>query len=137
MLILLVDTNVVVDVILRRPPWAGDAMRLWRAIAEGDVRGYLSASVVTDVFYIVRRLSGIPTAKRAVDDYVHGFRIVPVGRRTLERALSMPGSDVEDDVQIVCALATGVDASVTRDPQGFRAAPVPVLMPMEAVARLP
>ena len=64
------------------------------------------------------------------------LEVVPVGRHELERADAMPGSDLEDNVSLACALAASLDAIVTRDPTGFAGSPIPVLSPAELLALL-
>jgi predicted nucleic acid-binding protein len=132
----LLDTNVVLDLLLRRQPWFDSERDLWRALRERRIVGYVTASMVTDIFYIARRLIGGDAAHRAVRDTLAAFAVCTVGRRTLERALMLPGSDYEDNVQIICAENTALDAIITRDPAGFRDATVPVLSPVEAITRL-
>ena len=54
---------------------------------------------------------------------------LPVYRAVLEAALGLPGSDVEDIVQIACAQLGGLDLIVTRDTAGFHHAPMPAVEP--------
>ena len=51
----LLDTNVVLDWLLDRKPWSDDALPLWQARDTGRLITYISASAVTDIFYIARR----------------------------------------------------------------------------------
>ena len=47
-----------------------------------------------------------------------------------------PGSDLEHNLQIACAIEAQLDAIVTRDPRGFALSPVVVLTPAEPLARI-
>lgn len=132
----LFDTNVALDWVLEREPWFTDASGLWQLLRAGRITGYISASAVTDIYYVVRRLSGVQAAHSAVHECLTAFTIVPVDRVALEAAASLPGSDFEDNLQIVCATNARLDAIVTRDQTGFRAASIPVVSPAEAQARL-
>lgn len=135
-MLVFLDTNVVLDFLLEREPWFGDSAAFWQAVEEGSITGCISASSVTDIYYIARRLVSPLTAHEAVRHCLDAFTIVSVGRDVLERASQMLGIDFEDNVQIVCAQAAHADAIVTRDGKGFRRAALPVLTPAEAVARL-
>ena len=135
MIQMLIDTNTVLDAVLQRMPWSVDANRLRQAMSDRKFEAFFCASAVTDVFYIVRRFGGVQIALSAVTDCLDAFRICPVDHRTLSYALMLPGSDFEDNVQIACAVIAGLDAIITRDPQGFRASPIPVLSPADALAR--
>ena len=62
----LLDTNIVLDLVLEREPWITDAQEFRQALGAGRLIGHISATAVTDVFYIVRRAAGLPAAHRAV-----------------------------------------------------------------------
>ena len=50
----LIDTNVVLDVLLRREPFVQDAAKVLKTVGRG-AEEYVSASAVTDIYYIARR----------------------------------------------------------------------------------
>lgn len=126
---LLVDTNVDLDLLLARDPWMTQARPLVDAQDAGRVAVHLAASVVTDVFYIGRRLVGIDQAFLAVDRCLEDFELVPINRAILEAARGLVGNDFEDNVQIACAQAAGLDLIITRDVAGFRHSPNPAIEP--------
>jgi predicted nucleic acid-binding protein len=125
----LVDTNVVLDHLLLREPWHGEAQPFWQAHDSGRVVGYLPASTLTDIFYIGRRLVGLERARQAVSQCLDQFGLVPVYRAVLQAALALPGADFEDNVQIACAEFAGLDIIVTRNAADFRHASLPVVAP--------
>lgn len=132
----LIDTNVVLDWLLDRTPWSEEATPLWDARDAGQLIAYLPASVLTDIFYIVRRQAGIPAAFSAIDRVFAAFGLLAVDAPLLAQARALPGNDFEDNVQIACALATQLDLIVTRDPQDFRHSPLPVVAPPDIAAHL-
>ena len=54
----LVDTNVAIDWLNSRQPWADEAKLLWESRDAGKIALYLPASVLTDIFYILRKPLG-------------------------------------------------------------------------------
>ncbi len=132
----LFDTNIVLDVLLKREPWVTDASALWQANDEGRIVGYVAASVLTDIFYVARRLAELDTARTAIRVCLEAFEICAVDRETLEHANGLTGNDFEDNLQIACATLAGLDAIVTRDKQDFSVSAVPVFTPAELLARL-
>jgi predicted nucleic acid-binding protein len=133
----LVDVNVLLDVFLAREPWVEDARAIWTAHYRRALVGHIAAHTLTNVFYIARKAVGIETARDAVRRCLQTFEIIPVGRPELERADSLPGSDLEDNLQMACAALAKLDAIVTRDPSGFAGSPIPILSPAELLARVP
>ncbi len=130
------DTNVVLDVLLKRDPWAAHASAIWKAIDEGRLAGCVTASTITDIFYVARRLTDLETAQEAVRICLDAFEICAVDRQVLEHANSLRGSDFEDNLQIACAEASDLDAIVSRDVEGFAAAPMAVYTPAALLERL-
>lgn len=133
----LFDINVVLDVVLAREPWVADSSAVVQAALDGTLTAHLSAASLPTIFYLVRRNADINKALDVVKECLKTFTIVPVDRRALELAASLPGSDFEDNLQIACATLTSLDAIVTRDPTGFAGSPVAVLSPAELLDRLP
>lgn len=132
----LFDTNVVLDVLLKRDPWVVDSQALWQAVDEGRLTAYLPASSLTDIFYVARRLTDIARAKQAVQICLDAFEIGLVDRSVLERAQMLSGSDFEDNVLIACAELNGLEAIVTRDPDDFAGSTVSVWSPAQCRRRL-
>jgi len=132
----LLDTNIVLDVLLERLPFVEDAKKVWQAIDEGQVTAYLAASIVTDVFYIVRKQVGLEKAHKSVEICLNTFEFCAIDRGTIKVAATLPGSDFEDNVLIACALATDLDAIVTRDKADFKTAAITVMEPAEFLSRL-
>lgn len=133
----LFDTNVVLDVLLARTPWLESARALWEANDDGRLTAYVTATTLTDIFYVARKLADLEQARAAVQLCLDAFEIVTIGRTSLERAQQLPGADFEDNVQIAGAEAFELDAIVTRDPHSFAASTLPVWSPSECLSRLP
>ncbi len=122
----LFDTSIVLDVLLNRPPWVQAARTLWQAHDEGRLTGYITATTLTNIFYIARRHTDLSRAFQAVDLCLQAFEVCPVDRQALNEARKLSGSDFEDNLQIACALLAQLEAIVTRDSTGFSASSLPV-----------
>ena len=126
----LIDTNVVLDLMLRREPWCTEAQPLVDAREAGQIIGYLPASVLTDIFYISRRIVGSDSAFDVLDRCLQDFELLPVDRPIIEAARKMVSADFEDNVQIACALAAGLDLIISRDSTGFTHSPITAVSPL-------
>lgn len=124
----LIDTNILLDFLLQREPFFPEAELLFQAIDSGQIFGYVTATTLTDIFYIARRHTrSIEQARQAVSHTMNAMVICPVNRAVLESAFQSGLVDFEDAVQIACAVDRGLDAIVTRDTRGFLSSSVPVL----------
>ncbi|MBD2095324.1 PIN domain-containing protein [Trichocoleus sp. FACHB-591] len=112
----LIDTNILLDFLLQREPFFQNADLLFQAVDSGHVVGYVTATTLTDIFYIARRhTSSLEQARQAILETLTSMVICPVNRAVLESAFAFDLTDFEDAVQIACAIAQGLDAVVSRD----------------------
>ncbi len=132
----LLDTNVVLDLLLVREPWRIEAEAIAQAGADGLILAHVGASSITDIFYISRKLVGPEQARRIVRACLDTLQIVGATRELLDAAERRSGDDFEDNLQVECAIATGLEAIITRDPSGFDASPIPAVTPSQLLARL-
>lgn len=123
----LVDINIFLDDLLDREQFGTEAKALFEAIQSQQIEGYVSATTVTDIFYIVRKQKGLQIAKQAVSDILDGMKVCTVDRSILETAIASNLPDFEDAVQLACAVFENLDAIITRDTQGFAGATLPIL----------
>lgn len=125
----LIDTNVVLDFLQEREPFVENAARLFKHIDAGEVEGFIAATTITNIYYIVRRAAGRAVAQDAITQVLSDLNICAVDLEVLEQALELNFEDFEDAVQYACAVVYRVDAIVTRDASGFTNAEIPVVLP--------
>ncbi len=128
---ILFDTNVVLDVLLARPPHAAPATQLFEHVAQKELDGLLCATSVTTVFYLAGKSVGTVGARRHVATLLSLFDVAAVSRRVLEDALALGFKDFEDAVLHEAARHAGASAIVTRDPKGFVGAKLRTYQPAE------
>ena len=127
----LIDTNIVVDFFLKLPEFFDAADMIFQAVRDRKIVGCLSASVVTDLYYILGRRVNEQYARDVVEVIYTAFRILTIDRRLIREALDAPMDDFEDAVQAVTAKKIGVTAVVTRDKKGFINSGLQVYSPEE------
>lgn len=132
----LCDTNVVLDFLLRREPWIAEARQLWRLHRNNRVEACITATTLTDVFYVSQRQLGLDAAWRSIHACLDSLSLIPVDYTMLRYASEMVGRDFEDNIQIACAMAFEVDCIVTRDFDGFAKSPIPVVTPAAFLAEI-
>ena len=132
----LFDTNVVLDVLIDRAPFAEPATRLFARVEHSALGGYLGATTVTTVHYLVTRALGRSVGAQAVARLLALFDVAPVNRAVLADALTLSFQDYEDAVLHEAARHAGLGAIVTRDRAGFRNASLAVYSPEELLRTL-
>jgi predicted nucleic acid-binding protein len=132
----LLDTDVVLDFLLERTPFAEAAAELFEMIALGTCDGHVAAITPVNIFYIARKTHGGEEARRGVAALLRVVRVCPVDNLILSLALASPIGDYEDAVQHACAVASGLDAIVTRNLGDYENATLPVFSPAAFLTRL-
>ncbi len=133
---LLVDVNVLLDAVLVRSPHSEMAARIWAAVEDDRVAGFVPAHGVTTLFYLLAQATGAVAARRAIGDLLTVFKVAAVDHAVIQRALALSWRDFEDAVCAAAAEAAGCDLIVTRDLLGFKGSPVPSVDPATALALL-
>jgi predicted nucleic acid-binding protein len=132
----MLDTNVVLDHLLNRPPWATDATAIWEANSRGEFDAFVSVITPVNVFYVARKGVGANLARRITDALIAAAGICPIDRAILQAASALPFTDYEDAVQYASADAAHMDVIVTRDLAGYAGTTISVLAPTDFLRNL-
>ena len=124
-----VDTNVILDVLLQNDNFFQDSLKVFRLAEIGNIQAHVSASSLTDIFYITRKQLTIATARDALSSLLAIFGVVGIDGDDLRGALNIPIPDMEDALQLWCAEKIHADVMITRDTKGFPHAKIAVLSP--------
>lgn len=93
---ILIDTNVVLDLLIEREPFATSAIALFEQIERGNLTGYIAATTITNIFYIIRKTEGREVALAAIHRLLIGLQFCAVDRQTVTTALTLGLKDFED-----------------------------------------
>ena len=102
-MILMIDTNVVLDIVLKREPFFEDSYLTMLNAGENADLTLLSASAMTDLFYVLRKSIGAAAAKEAVENLQSLIDYADVTRSDIEDAFRSSLPDLED--ALVSAIA--------------------------------
>ena len=125
---LLLDTNIIIDVLTKRKGYMA-SLSLIKYCELGTAEGFVSASTVTDVVYILRKHLPPNEMKTALHTLFLIVDIANVLKVDITSAFNSEMRDFEDAVQAACALRIGADYIVTRNLKDFENAPVPSISP--------
>ena len=125
----LVDTNVILDVALRRDPFFGESARVLEAAGSGGVLLFVTATTITDLYYIIRKARGSEDALEFVRDLLGIFDVAGVDRLVILDALDRGLADFEDAVQCAAAEQGNISTVVTRNEADFASSGLSVQSP--------
>lgn len=131
---LLIDTNVVLDVLLRREPFFRTAAEVLNLTQRDDVREYVSASAITDIYYIAnKQMKDRDAVRDLLKRLLMVVSVAAVSEREIQNALDLAWGDFEDSVQYSVALLNEMDGIVTRNPGDYQEANMRIWIPEQAL----
>ena len=127
---LLIDTNIVLDWLLERQPFADNAERIMEYCISGNVRGYLAGHSLLNIFYITRKEKSVEDRKEILLMLCNWFEIIDIDREMIVMALqNEKWQDLEDSLQMQCALHENLDYIITRNIKDFTDSQIKALLP--------
>ena len=131
---LLIDTNVVLDVLLRREPFFRTAAEVLNLTQLDEVREYVSASTITDIYYIAnKQMKDRDAVRDLLKRLLMVVSVAAVSEREIQNALNLAWGDFEDSVQYSVALLNEMDGIVTRNPSDYQEANMRIWLPEQAL----
>ncbi len=127
---ILLDTNVLLDVALRREAFfTSSAETLEWAEAHPKLATVAWHSLST-IAYLLK-----PSPRKFIQDLLEFVNVPSVGHDDALLALRMPIEDFEDSLQAATAIACNADFIITRDIADFRKSPIPAIEPSDFLRR--
>lgn len=133
---LLIDTNVILDMVLKRNDYE-ISMELFRKAKENGAGVYITASSVTDIFYIIRKETHNTNQTYVIMDNI--FRLVvvlSVTEQDIREAFEQKWKDFEDCVQYITGRNNRMDYIVTVNQKDYKDAQLPVMTPAAWIAMI-
>lgn len=128
------DTNIVLDVLLEREPFASLSINLFNAVEQQVIQGYLCATTITTIDYLLSKSLGKVSAKLAINRLLDLFAIAEVNDVILKAAINSNFSDFEDAVLYHSGVYASVDGFLTRNSKDFKTASLPIYSPTELLS---
>ncbi len=126
----LVDTNIILDYLLEREPFAETAKKIIKASQTKRIEGYIAAHTISNIFYILRKTYNAEDRKSILKDICRLFEIEGVDKEIVIRSLdNTQFSDFEDCLQMECARSFHADYIVTRNLKDFENGDIPAVTP--------
>ncbi len=116
----LIDTNIIIDIACERQPFFKDSATVLEMIDRQKLQVYLSASIVTDVFYLLRKELGKEETIKFLKDLLQIMEVLSVDKTIVLKALYSESNDFEDQIQTQVALENELDMIITRNIKDYK-----------------
>lgn len=124
------DTNVICDFLLGREPYFAEAASIMQMIENNDIKGYMSALSIGQIYYIYRKVYSHDYAIKKIGSLIEVLQVCSIERKTIEMALLSHFNDFEDALQYSSVHSgRSADVIITRNIKDFKNSDIPVLTP--------
>ena len=128
-MILLIDTDILIDVALDRRPHAAAAAELLDALERRRATGFVAWHTVANFHYLVVSKQGSSATKAFLLDLLRFVQVAPTSTDSVRYAAGLPMRDFEDALQVAAAVACGANTIATRNVRDYAQAPVRATTP--------
>ena len=128
-MVILIDTNIIIDALADREPYATDAKQIMEKCATREITGVLAAHSIPNLFYILRKEFSQEERRYLLKNLCKIFQVSELNEKRMF-------SDFEDGLQEECAVASMADYLVTRNPSDFKHSRIKVILPNEFLRKM-
>ncbi len=133
---ILLDTDVLIDVALDRHPHAGPASELLDRLEQGAVDACIAWHSVSNFYYLVEPAKGDVKTRDFIVELLNFIGVAKTDTESIRYAAQLPMADFEDALQVAAANACGAGHIVTRNIRDFHRSPIPAIEPEDVLSGL-
>jgi predicted nucleic acid-binding protein len=134
--IVLLDTDILVDLALDRRPYAATAAALVDSLEKRRGNGFVAWHTMSNFYYLVAPSRGKDGAQRFLMELSQFIDVAPTTTDSLRLAGRLEMNDFEDAMQVAAAVACRADVIATRNLRDYAKAPVKAQKPESVLALL-
>ena len=133
---ILIDTDVLIDLALDRDPHAGPASELLDYLEIRHRRAFVAWHSLSNFYYLVAPARGRQSTREFLVGLTRFLAVAPSDTDALRFAAQLPMNDFEDALQVAAARACGASFIATRNTGDYRRSPIPALSPSAVLKEL-
>ena len=131
------DTNILLDYILFRGDEALAAEYIFDSSLDRKLDLYIAAHSLTNLFYALRKEFPVAERNQVIQLLCALCTVQAVSSENIIKAIdSGYTTDLEDALQIQCAIESDCSYFITRDNELFEKSPIRTLLPHELISEL-
>ncbi len=128
---IVLDTNIILDIALRRGPHFLDSSAVFMKIDNSVLYGFVTATTITDIYYISKKEKGHQVSIDFITNLIEIIDVIGIDRLVIIESLLSKITDFEDAVQSVSSFLNNIDYIITRNQKDFSVSAVKALTPKE------
>jgi len=128
MSIILIDTNIVIDLLAKREPFYRSAAQLFSLADKQKLELSISSLTFANTNYVLSRLKSTQEARGILRRFRVLIRVLPLTDKIIDLALNDDNfKDFEDGLQYYTAMENDQEVIITRDLKDFKESKIPTM----------
>lgn len=128
---ILVDTDVLIDLALDRQPHAEWSAGLIDRLERRAHMAFVAWHTLSNFYYLVSPAKGKHNARQFLVDLTRFVSVAPADTEALRFAASLQLTDFEDALQVAAARVCGASVIATRNTRDYEQSPIPAQTPQQ------
>lgn len=135
-MLVLIDTNVILDILEKREPFYQASDEVLSLCAAKKLKGCIAVHSVSNIYYILRKHYSAKDRRRLLLGILDFLQIADASHENVRHALGRNDfADFEDCLQNECAMQHHADYIITRNTADFSNSNVPAVTPLEFLSK--
>lgn len=128
----LIDSEVIMDVLLKREPWVKHSSEILSRCDKKEINGYTTAVIISNVHYLSSKTASKYDVGILLNKLLMIMDIIPISKTSILQALNSPFKDFEDAMQNYAATHNGtITTIITRNVKDYKHSLLKVMTPKD------
>ena len=133
---ILLDTDVLIDVALDRRPYADPASEILDRAERGEAAACVAWHSISNLYYVIAPALGGVSTRDFISELTRIVGVASTDTEGIRYAAELPMDDFEDAMQVAAARACGARHLVTRNVSDYERSPIRAIDPHDALSGL-
>ncbi len=133
---ILLDTDVLIDIALDRQPHAEPAFEILDRIERGLKPASIAWHSISNLYYLVKPTRGDATTRDFIRELTEFVQVAQTDTISIRFATQLPMTDFEDAMQVAAAQACNAQYIVTRNIRDYQQSPIPAITPQQSLQQI-
>jgi predicted nucleic acid-binding protein len=115
-----IDSDIILDVLAERDEFVEVAAELFELAYLNEIKLFTTAVVLANVFYMLRKISGIEKARKNLQKLRLIIHVLPIDEKLVDLSLNSQFKDFEDGLQYFTAKENNISRLITRNIKHYK-----------------
>ncbi len=135
-MIVLIDTDVLLDIALMRKDFYKDSMKIIDLAEDKKISGFIAWHTLSNLYYLTSSASRKGKSKEFINDLLEFIQVANTNTNSAIKAVNMDVPDFEDALQISSAIECNANYIITRNIKHYRKSIIKAVTPTQFLSFL-